>query len=204
MADNPYLGEYEAYANQAKTAWQQAQVKIANQRANYLQGYGLDAQGNPVADNPFGAYQQMLGSNADMAEQADAAQRGSGFAGGGISRLAEQAARRQTEQASYQLGQNYRQGLTQFSDAEQSAEGDYNNQLYNKMLEITQRAAQDRMYSPADYQDVNYEAYGDQTPDPGAAGLPWQPPKHKGGKGKNAPVTGWHPPVRNGGRRGRR
>jgi hypothetical protein len=188
VADNPYLGEYEAYSAQAKTAYQSAMAKITQQRAGYLTGYGLGADGQPVADAPFGAYQQMMGQNAQSAEEADAAGRSMGFSGG-LSRQAMQAAQRMTEGRTLQFGQDFQQGLSQFSEAEEGAGTDYNNQLYQKMMEITQRAASDRAYSPADYSGVDYEDYGDSSPDPASAGLPWQPPKknppkHKGKKGR--------------------
>jgi hypothetical protein len=171
LADNPYLGEYEAYSAQAKTAWQTAQAKIAQQRGSYLQGYGLDAGGKPVADNPFGAYQGMMGSLAQQGEETDAAQRLKGFTGG-LSRQAVQQAHRMTEQTTHDFGQQFTQGLSDFSEAEQGAASQYNNSLQNKMLEITQRAASDRAFSPADFSAVNTDPYGNPTSPESAPGLP--------------------------------
>lgn len=174
-ASNPYIGEYEAYSAQAKTAYQRALAQITNQRASYLQGYGLDAQGNPVADNPFGAYQQLMSSDAQSAEASDAALRGQGFTGG-LSNQAKQAAQRMVEQGRLQFGAQFQQGLSSLSQGEEQAGFDYNTGLENKMLELTQRAAQDRAFNPADFSGLNYEGYGDASPQPAAPGLPWKPP----------------------------
>lgn len=173
--ENPYLGEYEAYSAQATSAYQTALARITQQRGNYLQGYGLDASGTPVADNPFGAYQQFMGGAAQSAEESDAAGRGFGFTGG-LSQQAQKKAADMIAQQSSQFGTQFQQGLGQLSEAEQDAGSSYNEDLYNKMLEISQRAAQDRAFNPPDYSGINYEPYGDQSPDPGAVGLPWKPP----------------------------
>lgn len=182
---NPYLGEYEAYAAQANSAYQTALARITQQRGNYLQGYGLDEHGNAVADNPFGAYQQLMSSSAQAAEQAQASQLGSGFRGGGLSQQALAAAQRMVQGQTYQFGQQFQQGLQGYSEAEQDAGTGYNQGLMNKMLELTQRAAEDRAFNPADYGGVNYEPYGNNSPQPGtlpagaAAPAAWHPPKHR-------------------------
>ncbi len=186
MADtntNPYLGEYEAYAAQANSAYQTALARITQQRGNYLQGYGLDEQGNAVADNPFGAYQQLMSGSAQAAEQAEAGGRGMGFTGG-LSRQALDRAQQMVQGQTLQFGQEFQQGLQGYSEAEQDAGTGYNQGLYEKMLDITQRAAQDRAFNPADYSGLNYEPYGDGSPDPASPGLPssasgsgaWKPP----------------------------
>jgi hypothetical protein len=179
--ENPYLGEYEAYSAQATSAYQTALARITQQRANYLQGYGLDEHGQPVADNPFGAYQQLMSSSAQAAEQADAAGRGMGFTGG-LSRQALDAAQRMVQGNTLQFGQQFQSGMQDLSEAEQDAGTSYNQGLYDKMLEITQRAAQDRAFNPPDYSGINYEPYGDGSPNPSTPGLPasgqgsdWQP-----------------------------
>lgn len=181
---NPYLGEYEAYAAQANSAYQTALARITQQRGSYLQGYGLDEHGNAVADNPFGAYQQLMSSSAQAAEQAQAAGLGGGFRGGGLSQQALQAAQRMVEGQTYQFGQQFQQGLQGYSEAEQDAGTGYNEGLMNKMLELTQRAAEDRAFNPADYSGISYDPYGDASPLPGS--LPaasgsgaWHPPKHR-------------------------
>lgn len=176
LTGNPYIGEYEAYSAQATAAYQTALARITQQRSNYLQGYGLDSSGNPVADNPHGAYQQLMSSSAQSAESAEAAGRGMGFSGG-LSRQALDAAQRMVSDDTYQFGQQFQQGMQGYSEAEQDAGTGYNNSLYEKMQEITQRAAQDRAYNPADYSGVNYDDYGDSSPQPGTQGLPWQPPQ---------------------------
>jgi hypothetical protein len=181
--ENPYLGEYEAYSAQATSAYQTALARITQQRGNYLQGYGLDEHGNPVADNPFGAYQQFMGGAAQSAEQSDAAGRGFGFTGG-LSQQAQKKAADMIAQQAGQFGTQFQQGIGQFSEAEQDAGSSYNENLYNKMLEITQRAAQDRAFNPPDYSGINYEPYGNGSPDPGTPGLPtaggaWKPPTRR-------------------------
>ena len=188
---NPYLGEYEAYAAQANSAYQTALARITQQRGSYLQGYGLDESGNAVADNPFGAYQQLMSSSAQAAEQAQAAGLGGGFRGGGLSQQALTAAQRMVQGQTYQFGRQFQQGLSGFSEAEQDAGTGYNEGLMNKMLELTQRAAEDRMFNPADYSGVQYEPYGNNSPQPGSL-----PASGSGG--------GWKPPTRRHRRRRRR
>lgn len=178
MPDNPYLGEYEAYSAQAKKAYEDAMAQVEAQRAGYLQGYGLDAQGRAVAGpgSSQGQYQQMMGSLAAQEEASDAMGRARGFTGG-LSDQAMAAARRMSEGTVHQFGQNFNQGLTQFSQAEREAGVNYNDSLYQKMLEITQKSIQDRAFSTPDYSNLPYEPYGDNSPNPGSPGLPWTPPK---------------------------
>lgn len=178
-ASNPYIGEYDAYALQAKTAYQKALAKIAQQRTGYHQGYGLGPDGRPLADAPFGQYQQMMGGLAQQAEESDALGRGRGLSGG-LSRQAQQAAQRIAGQTTYDFGQNYQAGLTAFSEAESGAGADYNQGLYEKMLELSQRAINERQFSPPDLTGVNVPGYGQPlTPMPGSPGLPWKPPVRK-------------------------
>jgi hypothetical protein len=193
--DNPYLGEYEAYAAQANSAYQTAVARITQQRGNYLQGYGLDEHGQAVADNPFGAYQQLMSSSAQSAEQADAAGRGMGFTGG-LSKQALDAAQRMVQGNTLQFGQQFQQGLQGYSEAEQDAGTGYNQGLYDKMLEITQRAASDRAFNPPDYSGLNYEGYGNGSPNPASPGLPWKPPHQQ--------AHGFQPPKHPHGKRRRR
>jgi hypothetical protein len=176
---NPYLGAYDTYAAQAKTAYQQALARIANQRTGFLQQSGLDASGNALANAPYGAYQQMLGGLAENADAVDAANAASGFKGGGLSRQALAAAQRQARQTSYDFGTQFQQGLSSFADSEAQAGQDYNDQLAAKMAEITQQAIQDQQFTPADYSGLGYEPYGNGSPDPSAPGLPWHPPRNR-------------------------
>lgn len=180
---NPYLGEYDAFAATAKTAYQQALAKIATQRTGFQTGYGLGPDGKPLANQPYGQYQQMLGSMAGDAEAQDAMGRARGL-GGGISRQAQEAVSRRNRQTTYDFGQNYQAGLTSFADAETGATQGYNNSLMEKMTEITQRAIQDRMFMPADYSGIGPEPYGDTSPMPGSPGLPFRPPTRSIGRPK--------------------
>jgi hypothetical protein len=173
---NPYLGEYDAYALQAKTAYQKALAKIATQRTGFQTGYGLGPDGQPLANAPYGQYQQMMGGMAQQAEQSDALLSARGLQGG-ISRQAQEAVQRQNRQTTYDFGQNYQAGLTAFSDAEQEAGTGYNQGLFEKMSEITQRAIQDRMFTPAAPGAADLPGYGDPLqPNPTSPGLPWKPP----------------------------
>jgi hypothetical protein len=174
-ASNPYMGQYDAFALQAKTAYQKALAKIGTQRTGFQTGYGLGPDGKPLANAPYGQYQQMMGGMAQQAEQSDAMQHARGL-GGGISRQAAEAVQRGNRQTTYDFGQNYQAGLTAFSDAEQGAGSTYENSLFEKMQDITQQAIQDRMFNPG--AGAEMPEYGNPlTPElPGAGTLPWKPP----------------------------
>lgn len=178
-ASNPYIGAYDTYAAQAKTAYQNALARIANQRTGFLQQSGLDAEGHALANAPYGAYQQMLGGLAQQGDAIDAANAASGFSGGGLSRQALTAARKQAGATAYDFGTQFQKGLASFADAEAEAGRDYNDSLAAKMAEITQQAIQDQAFTPADYSGLGYEPYGDGSPNPAAPGLPFHPPKNK-------------------------
>jgi hypothetical protein len=183
------------YAAQAAEALQRAQAQIQQQRGQFLQQSGLAGQydtggnftGFKVAAGPGtnqGTYQQTLQNNAQAAEQVDASNRGSGFAGGGLSQQAVDAAKRYAESTTSQWAQGVTQTLGDLGQQQTQATQDYNSGLYNQFLSEVQGAIANGTFNPADFSQINIPGYDNPYAgyNPATSGAGFTPPTGGGAK----------------------
>lgn len=174
----PDAGVYGAETAAATNAYNNAVANALAQRNALYNQYGLGTDGAVDPTNPYGEYQQLLGSEADQyqADSADAAARG---LRGGLAHQAESHDRRLADAQNFQfqqkvasVGSDYQNALASALGTEQSSI----SQAYNDALNMALQNMLAQMTSG------NYTApgTGDSTPPPksGGGGKKQPPPKH--------------------------
>ncbi len=186
MADQTYTGvlpgqaAYDSQAATLKAAYEAAQAKITQQRSGIYTQYGIDAQGNPIADDPTGAYQQTAAGAAHDADALQAAQVG-GF-GGGLAAQQTGGAQAAAGGAFASLAQQYKGATGALDDADTQATQDYNNGLYQAMLANVQSGIENGNYNQAPPGDTGDTGGGQDYTDPTDPGT-WTAPTPPGPPG---------------------
>jgi hypothetical protein len=189
MADQTYTGvlpgqaAYDSQAATLKAAYEAAQAKITQQRSGIYTQYGIDAQGNPMADNPTGAYQQTAAGAAHDADALQAAQVGG--IGGGLAAQQTGGAQAAAGGAFASLAQQFKQATGAADDADVQNTTDYNNGLYQAMLANVQSGIDAGLYNQAGPGDTGDAGGSNDVTDPTSGGT-WTappPPGVSGGTG---------------------
>lgn len=222
MTDTSYDGgiagatQFNQYAAMQKTAYDQAKLRLNDQRNSFLQQSGLGGTFNDKGeftgithlggdDAYYGGYQTMNRGLGQQGEENDAAISGMGF-GGGLANQARESAQRDYSQQSGDFSMGVGDTLKQVGADEQSMTTDYQNDLQQKFLDMVRQDIADGNFNPADYSGITIPGYGtpelpNLPPASGTAGTPagggdhWTPPgpggtgTAGGGQGKKGVKT---------------
>lgn len=151
----PFLGPYAQNQAQAELAYQRAQSALAAQRGALLQQYGYrpTASGGMEVDpnNPYGMYQQMLGTNANEAQAGmqNAVSRGFGPMSAGLGAQNETRAQQDAGGRSFALAQGFAGANEAQSEAALAAQDALNQATLSNQLGTTDYAIQHGIFTPA-------------------------------------------------------
>ena len=179
--------DYARAELEANNAYKQALARLNDQRMSSLRQFGYAANIDPSSgvltnmhvdpNNPFGAYQQLLGNSADAADMArqQAFARGIGIRGLGAQDV--QRTHRQFEAGSAQLGTSLTDTLKGYQDAQTTAAQERDRTLYEAKLEAARQAILNQLFNPANFEGVQYPEYGGgaSIPDAGSSAPPRGP-----------------------------
>ena len=151
----PFLGPYAQNQAQAELAFQRAQSALAAQRGALLQQYGYrpTAGGSMEVDpnNPYGLYQQMLGTNANEAQAGmqNTVSRGFSPLGAGLGAQNEVRAQQDAGGRSFALAQGFAGANEAQSEAAMAAQDALDQATLSNQLGTTDYAIQHGIYTPA-------------------------------------------------------
>jgi hypothetical protein len=165
------VGSYGQAAALADTAYKNALAKIASNRSSLLRSYGYtQGAGGALSvdpNNPYGKFQQMLGSQSTATHHAEDLHRAAGFTSGYGNAAFDQLRQAQGAEAA-DLGTGLTGALSDLKDQEQQAAFSRDSALYDAEQQAAQQAIQNQEFNPANVSGIDVP-YGQDTSLPSPA-----------------------------------